>query len=92
MIYLNTIPNFFQIWARNFMSDSEASLFLCLTWFSISMRNSAYRNRLNKTQIAKGVSEAIATQNHLAENDVTCGTNIFRIHEEKNFKKSEERL
>lgn len=38
---------------------------------------------LNITQITRDISQAIAGQNHLAESDITCDTNIFRIQKEK---------
>lgn len=68
------------------MPDSEVSLFLSLNGFSINMRNTAYRNWLSVTQIAKNVSEATVKQNHFAENDITFGTNIFRIQKENTLK------
>lgn len=34
-------------------------------------------------QIARDVSQAIAGQNHIAESDITCDTNIFKIKKKK---------
>lgn len=34
-------------------------------------------------KITRKVCQAIAGQNHLAESDITCGTNVFRIQKEK---------
>lgn len=50
------------------------------------MRNTAYRNWLPVKIIAKDVSEEIVTQNHIAENDITFNTNIFRIQKENTLK------
>lgn len=50
------------------------------------------RNWLVITQITKDISEAIVTQNHIAENDIIYSTNNFKIQKENNFKNSEERL
>lgn len=38
---------------------------------------------LNITQIARDVSQAIGGQNHFAESDITCDTNIFGLDKEK---------